>query len=111
VKQHNTISGTEAIALMRRLSREFREPFVLHHQTFDELTGLSKGMRIVKKCLLRVSLPSDIFNRGTAELYLPYIDLDLPKSNQKRMCRKKLITHVAFPPAMVLLKVDWYNGI
>lgn len=96
---------------MRRLSREFREPFVLHHQTFDELTGISKGMRTVKQCLLRPSLPSDIYDRGTADLYLPYTDLDLPKSNRNRMCRKKLITHVAFPPGMQLLKVDWYNGI
>lgn len=68
-------------------------------------------MREVKQCLLRPSLPSDIFDRGTADLYLPYTDLDLPKSNQNRMCRKKFVLFVAFPPHMELLKINWYDGV
>lgn len=109
MKQRKTISGTEAIALMRRLSREFKTPFILHHQTFNQKTGTSEGMRVVKRCLLRVSLPSDQYDRGTADLYLPYTDLDLPASNQNRMCRKRLIRYVAFPPHFDLLKVNWFG--
>lgn len=110
MKQRNSITGTEAIALMRRLSKQLHQPFQLHHQTFDEKKGISDGMRVVKHCLLRQSLPGDIFSKGTEDLYLPYVDLDLPKSNQNRMCRKKLIRYVAFPPRFELLKVNWFNG-
>lgn len=108
MKHRNSITGTEAIALMRRISKEMHQPFALHHQTFDDKTGVSNGMRVVKKCMLRQSLPGDIFQKGTSDLYLPYLDMDLPKSNQHRMCRKHLIRYVAFPPHNELLKVDWF---
>ena len=107
--KRKSITGTSAIALMRRLSRDMNQSFVLHHQTFDEKTGISNGMRVVKQCKLRVSLPGDTFHKGTEDLYLPYIDLDAPRNNQNRMCRKKLIRYVAFPPHFELLKVDWFN--
>lgn len=110
MKQRESISGTAAIALMRRLSRDMRQAFVMHHQTFNEKTGISNGMRVVKHCMLRVSLPGDIFHKGTEDLYLPYLDLDAPKNDQNRMCRKKLIRYVAFPPHFELLKVNWFNG-
>lgn len=92
------------------MSKEMRQPFTMHHQTYDENTGQSIGMRVVKKCMLRVSLPGDLFKKGTSDLYLPYVDLDLPKSNQNRMCRKRLIRYVAFPPHNELLKVNWFKN-
>ena len=110
MKQRQTISGTDAIALMRRMSRELRQPFILHHQTFDATRRQSDGMRTVNRCLLRVSLKTDTFPRAQAELYLPYIDLDAPKGNQNRMCRKKLLRYVAFAPHFELLKIDWFTS-
>lgn len=110
MKQRKTISGTEAIALMRRISRELHMPFELHHLTYDEKKDVSNGMRLVKRCMLRVSLPGDTFSKGTEDLYLPYVDMDLPKNDQNRMCRKHLIRYAAFPPHFELLKVNWFNG-
>jgi len=109
MKQCKTISGTEAIALMRRMSREFREPFILHHLTWNEERRESDGMRIVKRCTLRTSMRSDLFPRASAELFQAYTDMDLPQGNQSRMCRKKLIRYVAFAPHFELMKVSWFN--
>lgn len=93
---------------MRRMSREFRQPFIVHHQTWDEAKQESAGMRVVSRCLLRPSMKSDTFPRASAELYLAYTDMDLPKGNQDRMCRKKLIRYVAFAPHYELLRVCWF---
>lgn len=108
MQPRKSISGTEAIALMRRMSREFREPFILHHLTWNEERRESDGIRIVKRCTLRTSMRSDLFPRASAELFQAYTDMDLPKRNQNRMCRKKLIRYVAFAPHFELLKVSWF---
>lgn len=109
MEKQRILTGTEAIALMRRFSREFRTSFELHHLTWDEDLQEAHGMRIVKRCQLRQSMRSDTFPRASAELFQAYIDLDLPQGNQNRMCRKKLIRYVAFPPSNELLKVCWFK--
>ncbi|HET6558069.1 MAG TPA: hypothetical protein VFG54_12190 [Prolixibacteraceae bacterium] len=108
MKQCKTISGTDALALMRRMSREMRTPFIMHHVTWNEERQETDGMRVVNRCMLRASMRSDIFPRASAELYLAYTDMDLPKGNQNRMCRKKLIRYVAFAPSFEILKVNWF---
>lgn len=108
MKQCKTITGTEAIALMRRMSREFRTPFIMHHKPWNDEIRKTGEMRVVKRCLLRASLRKETFPRAQSELYLAYTDMDLPQGNQNRMCRKKLIRYVAFAPGFEMLKVNWF---
>jgi len=108
MKQCKSITGTEAIALMRRMSREFRTPFIMHHKPWSDDRRETGPVREVKRCLLRASMKKETFPRAQAELYLAYSDLDLPQRNQNRMCRKKLIRYVAFAPAFEMLKVNWF---
>lgn len=43
---------------------------------------------------------------GGSGHYLTYVDAS---ADEPRMCWKKLIRYVAFPPDYELLKVDWFN--
>ena len=98
------ISGFEAIARMRELRHKDHLHFELHHLTYNHATGETKGLRVVSRCRVRPSLPDDRFALP-ADLYLPYMDLDM---NEPRMCFRKLIRAVAFPPHFVLQKVNWF---
>ena len=66
-------------------------------------------MRYVKNARLRAALPGEKF-AVSADLYLPYIDLGLPENHQNRVCRKKLIRYVAFPPTFDKQKVNWFTS-
>lgn len=100
-----TISGPEAIARMRDLRHKSNTYFELQHITFNQNRSETDGIRLVQRCRLRPALPDEKFYPN-ADLYLPYIDLDI---NEPRMCFKKLIRFVAFPPNYKLLKVKWFN--
>ena len=104
-----TIKGTEAIRRMREMRNDESSWVELHHLTWNRRTEKSDGMRIVKRCRLRPSLPQEKFD-VTADLYLPYADLALPENEQNRVCRKRLIRYVAFPPKYNLLTVKWFDN-
>lgn len=61
-------------------------------------------MRHVEHCQLRVALPKEFEN---GDLLLPYLNLDA-KGNQNRFCRKRLVRYVAFPPAYIKMKVNFF---
>ncbi len=103
-----TIKGTEAIRRMREMRDDEGSWFELHHLTWNRRTEQSDGMRIVKRCRVRPSLPQEKFD-VCAELYLPYADLSLPENERNRVCRKRLIRKVAFPPKYKLLIVKWFE--
>jgi hypothetical protein len=100
-----TISGHEAIARMRQLKHDDKTCFEMHHLTYNSATGITKGLRVVKKARLRPSLPEDKFLLDS-DLYLPYTDLEL---HEPRMCFKILIRYVAFPPDFKLKKVNFFK--
>lgn len=100
----NTISGGEAIARMREIRNNEHLWFEMMHHTFDRSTKTTKGVRHVKRAKLRPSLPKEKLYPH-ADLYLPYIDLDIKKP---RMCFKRLINIVAFPPHFEPMRVKWY---
>lgn len=100
----NSITGTEAITLMRELRHDENKYFIMQHLTFNSVNQSSDGLRIVERCRLRPSLPKEIF-RTESDLLLPYTDLEQKKPG---MCYKKLIRFVAFPPDFELLKVTWF---
>ena len=99
------ISATEAIQRMRALRHDETKHFIVHHITWDDTKQKTNGLRIVKKCRLRPSLPKELYGKPS-DLYLPYYDIEKQKNGN---CRKRLIRVVAFPPDFELLKVNWYD--
>ena len=104
-----TIHGFEAIARMRQLKNNQVAHFQMAHLTADTSRRTTNGLRHVDKCRLREAMPDDAFGNVPADLFLTYVDLTAPKNKQNRMCRKKLIRYVAFPPDFTMLKVEWFN--
>jgi hypothetical protein len=103
--EHETISGAEAIQRMRNLKLVNGATFMLIHISCD----LSKNVcgEVIKHehCRLRAALKDYTFSVH-GDHYLPYEDTD---SGEQKMCFKKLIRFVAFPPENKLLKVTWFN--
>jgi hypothetical protein len=106
----NTINGFEALTRMRALRHSSDFFFTLHHLTWNERRGETDGIRVIRRCRLRPALPDDSM-LPHPDLFLPYTDLDASKANQNRMCRKRLVRYVAFPPDFELLKVDWFTPL
>lgn len=71
--------------------------------TLDTRTGLSAGLRKVEAAKLRAAFKEETFQLG-GDNYLAYTDMD---NDEPRMCFKKLIREVAFPPNYEWLKVNW----
>jgi len=94
---------TDAMAIMRKMRFDEYSHFTLHHLTHNQHSGESGRLRVVKKCRLRKSLPSDIM-ANDSNLYLPYVDLE---TNKPGMCYKCLIRAVAFAPKYELIKTNW----
>lgn len=101
-----TISGAEAIARMRQMRTDPGNYFILHHLTYNRKKDETHGLRVVNKCRLRTALPDDAF-QFDPDLYLTYYDIE---KDDARICFKKLIRFVAFPPEYELVKVDWFNN-
>lgn len=76
------------------------------HVTWNRKKNETNGLRHVTRARLRPALPDEKFYPH-ADLYLPYIDLDV---NEPRMCFKKLIRTVAFPPQYEVLRVKWFDN-
>lgn len=104
-----TITGAEAIDKMRELKHSETQSFVLHHLTWNAKTEKTSGLRVVARCRLRPAMPEEGI-KPHPELFLPYMDLDLAIDDQPRICYKRLIRAVAFPPENVLLKVKWFEN-
>jgi hypothetical protein len=98
------ITFTEAYARMREMRHDTNKHFTLHHHTYNVKRHETNGVRVVERARLRPALPDDEFTKP-ADMYLPYIDLD---ADEPRLCFRKLIQYVAFPPDFKLLKVNHY---
>jgi hypothetical protein len=101
------IRGYDALKKMRAMRHDENSFFIMHHQTWNERRHESDGMRIVRKCRLRNAMPKESLTPDP-DLFLPYKDIE-KRGNQNRMCRKRLIRYVAFPPKYILIKVDWFK--
>jgi hypothetical protein len=100
-----TISGAEALRRARNLKYVPGATFVLIHLTCNLKT--KKGGQAVKheRCRVRAALREDTFQLD-GDLYFTYEDAD---TSEPRMCFKKLMRYIGFPPDYELLKIDWYN--
>jgi hypothetical protein len=103
----DTMSGYKALAIMRDIRHRDDAWFEIHHLTWNQQTRKTNGMRIVRRAKLRPALPNEVFKEANPELYLTYVDLDANHKNQNRICRRRLIRFVAFPPEFKLMKVIW----
>lgn len=101
-----TITGGEAIARMRMVSKveglTFGMVFVGCDYRRRETTGIHK----VENARLRPALKKETFQTANSDMYLPYFDMD---AKEARMCFKKLIRMVAFPPRMEWMDVKWFE--
>lgn len=98
------ISGAEAIRRMRLISKMKDETFTLIHFTCNRKTGAGGELRKVEHCRLRPAM-SEKVTKVDPDHYLTYVVSD---TGEPRMCWKKLLRFVAFPPRYELLKVDWF---
>lgn len=106
MQKSENITGTEALARMRRLKGIKNASFVLLHLTADLSRGETHGMRKVERCRVRKGMPENGAFSVNPDHYLAYEDLD---TAEPRFCFKKLIRYVGFPPDYRLLKVNWFN--
>jgi len=101
--REKTISGAQALSQMRAL-RHSRQTFEMYHLTWNEKKQETNGMRKVDKCRLRKGLTKESLSNDP-DLYLLYTDVE---KKEPRMCYKKLVRYVAFPPSYELLKINWF---
>jgi hypothetical protein len=100
------ISGTEAIRRARNLKYVPGACFTLLHLTCNLKTKECGQLVKVERCRVRPALREDTFQLD-GDLYFPYEDLD---TEQPKMCFKKLMRFIGFPPNYELLKIDWFDG-
>lgn len=104
MRKEQIISGAEAIRRMRLISKMKDETFTLIHFTWNMKTRVGGELRKVEHCRLRPAMPEKV-TKVDPDHYLTYTIADL---DEPRMCWKKLLRFVAFPPRYELLKVDWF---
>jgi hypothetical protein len=105
MENQKTISGTEAIRRARNLKFVPGASFTLIHLSCN--LKEKKPGRTVKheRCRVRPALKDDTFQLD-GDLYFTYEDLD---ANEPKMCFKRLMRYIGFPPNYELLKIDWFN--
>jgi hypothetical protein len=106
MENQKTISGTEAIRRARNLKYVPNAHFTLLHLTCNLKTKECGQLVKVERCRVRPALREDTFQLD-GDLYFPYEDLD---TEQPKMCFKKLMRFIGFPPNYELLKIDWFDG-
>lgn len=100
-----TISGNDAIRRMRMITKLKDGSFEMTHFTANHKTAEAGELRKVTGCRVRASMPKGV-TVNNPDHYLCYTD---GQSKEPRMCFKKLIRYVAFPPYYETLKVEWFN--
>jgi hypothetical protein len=101
-----TISGSEAVCRARNLKFVPDAYFTLLHLTCNFKANEYGALRKFEHCRVRPGLKEDTF-RMDGDMYFPFEDLD---SGENKMCFKRLMRFIAFPPDYELLKIDWFNG-
>jgi hypothetical protein len=105
METQKTISGTEAIRRARNLKHVPEASFTLIHLTCHLKTNDDCKTSKHERCRIRPSLKEDTFQLD-GDMYFTYEDMD---TGDPRMCFKRLMRYIAFPPRYELLKIDWFN--
>jgi hypothetical protein len=99
------ISGSDAIRRARNLKYVPGASFTLIHLTCNFKTKECGKTVKIEHCRVRMALKEDTFHLD-GDLYFPYEDVD---TGDAKMCFKRLMRYIGFPPGYELLKIDWYN--
>jgi hypothetical protein len=99
------ISGTEAIRRARSLKFVRDAPFLLIHIGCNMQSKQCGEVIRHERCRVRASLREDTFTLNS-DLYFLYEDMD---TGEPKMCFRRPIRYIGFPPKFDLLKVDRYG--
>lgn len=101
--KEKTISGFEAVRLMRQVSKT--NSFMLLFITLDRKRQEGGYLRKYDRCRVRTAKMDELADVDP-DHYLYFTDTT---TGDPRTCWKKLIRYVGFPPKYELIKVDWYK--
>ena len=102
---NKTISGNEALRKARELKNIPGACFSLIHLTCNLKTKKCGETVKAERCRVRPALREDTFQLD-GDLYFTYEDLN---TGEPKMCFRKLMRYIGFPPDYELLKIDWFN--
>ena len=102
---NNTISGNEALRKARELKYIPGASFTLIHLTCNLKTKKCGEVSKTERARVRPALKEDTFQLD-GDLYFTYEDMD---TGEPKMCFRKLMRYIGFPPDYELLKIDWFN--
>ncbi|MDR0681757.1 MAG: hypothetical protein LBG15_07920 [Dysgonamonadaceae bacterium] len=105
MKNQKKISGIEAIRRARNLKYVPGAGFALIHLTYNAKTKEFGQVSKTERARVRPALKEDTFTED-GDLYFTYEDMD---TGEPKMCFKRLMRYIGFPPDYELLKIDWYN--
>ena len=105
METQKTITGSEAIRRARNLKYVPGSAFTLLHLTCNTKTGECGQLSKHERCKVRPALREDTFQKD-GDMYFTYEDMD---TGEPRMCFKRLMRYIGFPPDYELLKIDWFN--
>ena len=105
MKNQSAISGTEAIRRARNLKYVPGASFTLIHLSCNFKTKECGKTVKHERCRVRPALREDTFQLD-GDLYFTYEDLD---TGEPKMCFKRLMRYIGFPPQYELQKIDWFN--
>ena len=99
------IAGAEAIRWARNLKYVPGAWFSLVHITCSMKTGKCGEISNHPRCRVRPSLKEETFHLD-GDMYFTDQDLD---RGEPRMCFKKLMRYIGFPPDYDLQKISWLD--
>jgi len=105
MENNKTISGNDAIRRARNLKYVPGASFILIHLTCNLKTKKYGEVSKTEHCRVRPALKEDTFQLD-GDLYFTCEDMD---TGEPKMCFKRLMRYIAFPPNYELLKIDWFN--
>jgi len=105
MENQKTISGTEAIRRARYLKYVPGAVFTLIHLSCNFKTRKCGETVKHERCRIRKALNEDTFQLD-GDLYFTYEDVD---TGDPKMCFKRLMRYIGFPPDYELLKIDRFN--
>jgi len=103
MENQQTISGPEAIRRARNLKYVPGAVFTLIHLTCNLKTRKCGETVKHEQCRVRKALNEDTFQLD-GDLYFTY-----ESDGEPRMCFRRLMRYVGFPPDYKLLKINWYD--
>ena len=104
MENQKTISGSEVLRRARNLKYVPDASFTLIHLTCNFKTKKCGETVKAERCRVRPALKEDTFQLD-GDLYFTYENLD---TGEPKMCFRKLMRYIGFPPDYELQKIDWF---